>query len=71
MDFSQVTFIDITAADGFLNLVKELKNRGIALAFAHVRDEVRDDMRIAGIETIVGQSNFYERITDGVLARHS
>jgi MFS superfamily sulfate permease-like transporter len=54
-----------------LNLVKELKNRGIALAFAHVRDEVRDDMRIAGIETIVGQSNFYERITDGVLARHS
>jgi high affinity sulfate transporter 1 len=71
MDFSQVTFIDITAADGLLNLVKELKNRGIALAFARVRDSVRDDMRIAGIETIVGQSNFYERITDGVLARHS
>src|SRR5215831_7485007 len=71
MDFSQVTFIDITAADGFLNLVKELKNRGVALACAHVRDAVRDDMRIAGIETIVGQSNFYERITDGVLARHS
>src|SRR6516162_453731 len=71
MDFSQVTLIDITAADGLLNLVKELKNRGIALAFARVRDAVRDDMRIAGIETIVGQSNFYERITDGVLARHS
>src|SRR5262249_14721127 len=35
MDFSQVTFIDITAADGFLNLVKELKNRGVALTFAH------------------------------------
>jgi sulfate permease, SulP family len=68
LDFSQVNFIDVTASDWLLSLVKELKNRGIALAFARVRDTVRDDMRLAGIEAIVGQSNFYERITDGVHA---
>jgi len=27
-------------------------------------------MRLAGIEAIVGASNFYERITDGVRAWH-
>jgi hypothetical protein len=47
----------------------ELKNRGFTLAFARVRDSVRDDMRLAGIEAIVGPRNFYERITDGVRAR--
>jgi sulfate permease, SulP family len=69
LDFSQVNFIDISASDELLSLIKELKNRGIALAFACVRDAVRDDMRVAGIEGIVGPSNFYERITDGVRAR--
>jgi MFS superfamily sulfate permease-like transporter len=69
LDFSQVNFIDVTASDGLLSLVKELKNRGIALAFARVGDTVRDDMRLAGIEAIVNQRNFYERITDGVRAR--
>jgi anti-anti-sigma factor len=69
LDFSQVNFIDITAADALLSLIKELKNRGIAVAFARVRDEVRDDMRLAGIEAVVGPRNFFERVTDGVRAR--
>ena len=69
LDFSQVNFIDISASDELLSLIKELKNRGIALAFARVRDPVRDDMRLAGIEAIVGPRNFYERITDGVRTR--
>jgi anti-anti-sigma factor len=69
LDFSQVNFIDITASDVWLSLIKELKNRGIGLAFARVRDEVRDDMRVSGIEAVVGPQNFYERITDGVRAQ--
>jgi anti-anti-sigma factor len=69
LDFSQVNFIDVSASDAFLNLVKELEGRGIALAFARVRDSVRDDMRFAGIEAVVGPYNFYERITDGVRAK--
>ena len=71
LDFSQVNFIDITASDGLLSIIKELKNRGIAVALVRVRDEVRDDMRVAGIEAVVGPRNFYERITDGVRAQQS
>jgi MFS superfamily sulfate permease-like transporter len=69
LDFAPVNFIDVSAADGLLGLVKDLQKTGIIVAFARVRDPVRDDMRLAGIETIVGASNFYERITDGVYAQ--
>ena len=68
LDFGPVNFIDITASDELLSLIKALQSRGITLAFARVRDVVRDDMRLAGIEAIVGPSNFHERITDGVRA---
>ena len=68
LDFAPANFIDVTAGDELLSLVKELRNRGITVAFARVRDAVRDAMRIAGIEAIVGPDNFHERITDGVLA---
>jgi SulP family sulfate permease len=68
LDFGPVNFIDITASDELLSLIKELRTRGVTLAFARVRDVVRDDMRLAGIEAIVGPSNFHERITDGVRA---
>jgi SulP family sulfate permease len=34
-----------------------------------VRDEVRERMRLWGIEAPVGSANFYERVTDGVRAR--
>ena len=69
LDFSRVNFIDISASDELLSLIRELKNRGIALAFARVPDPVRDDMRLAGIEAMVGPRSFYERITDGICAR--
>src|SRR5215471_14363283 len=68
LDFGPVNFIDVTASDELLNLIKELKNKGITVAFARVRDVVRDDMRRAGIETIAGSLNFHERITDWVRA---
>ena len=68
LDFGAVNFIDVTASDELLSLIKELKNQGITVAFVRVRDVVRDDMRLAGIEAIVGSLNFYERITDGVRA---
>ena len=68
LDFAPVNFIDITAGDELLSLIKELQTRGITVAFVRVRDSVRDDMRRPGIEAIVGPSNFHERTTDGVLA---
>jgi anti-anti-sigma factor len=68
LDCSQINFIDISASDELLRRIKELQSRGITLAFARVRDAVRDDMRLVGIEAIVGPQNFYERITDGMRA---
>ena len=68
LGFDPVNFIDISAGDELLSLIKELQTRGITVAFVRVRYSVRDDMRRAGIEAIVGPSNFHERITDGVRA---
>ena len=68
LDFEPVNYVDVSAGDELLGLVKELESRGITVAFARVRDSVRDDMRRAGIEAIVGPSNFHERITEGVRA---
>jgi high affinity sulfate transporter 1 len=68
LDFASVDFIDITAGDELLRLVRELQKRGVRVAFVRVRDPIREDMRLAGIEEVVGPTNFYERITDGVRA---
>ena len=68
LDFGPVNFMDISASDELLSLIKKLQSQGVTLAFARVRDVVRDDMRLAGIEAIVGVANFHERITDGVRA---
>jgi len=63
-----VNFIDTTASDELLRFVEELHGQGVTLAFARLRDEVRERMRHGGIEAAVGPANFYERITDGVRA---
>jgi high affinity sulfate transporter 1 len=68
LDFASAEFIDVSGGDELLGLVEELQKKGISVAFARVRDAVRDDMRRAGIEEIVGPDNFHERVTDGVRA---
>jgi SulP family sulfate permease len=68
LDADSVDFIDTSACDALLNSIKELQNQGITVAFARVRDEVRDRLRLAGIEALVGSASFYERVTDGVNA---
>jgi high affinity sulfate transporter 1 len=68
LDADSVDFIDTSACDALLSSIKELQSRGITCAFARVRDEVRERMRLGGIEAVVGSANFYERVTDGVRA---
>jgi sulfate permease, SulP family len=68
VDADSVNFIDTSACDTLLNSIKELQSQGITFAYARVRDEVRERMRLAGIEAVVGSSHFYERVTDGLLA---
>ena len=68
LDFESVDFLDITGGDELLRVVRELQNKGIGVGFVRVRDPIREDMRLAGIEAAVGPANFYERVTDGVRA---
>jgi MFS superfamily sulfate permease-like transporter len=68
LDCASVDLIDISAGDELLGLIKELQQRNIAVGFVRVRDAVRDDMRRAEIEAVVGAANFFERTTDGVRA---
>ena len=68
VDAESVNFIDTSACDALLRLVNELQRRGISLAFARVRDQVRERLRLGGVEAAVGPANFHERITDGVTA---
>src|SRR5271165_1001335 len=68
LDADSVNFIDTSACDALLNSIKELQSQGSTFAFARVRDEVRERLRLAGIEAVVGSTNFYERVTDGVRA---
>ena len=68
VDAGSVNLMDTSACDALLNAIKELQAQGITFAFARVRDEVRERMRLGGVEAVVGPTNFYERVTDGVRA---
>jgi SulP family sulfate permease len=68
LDFSSVNFIDVSACDELLTFIKELHNQGVTVAFARVRDAVRENMQLGGSEAVAHLANFYERITDGVHA---
>jgi high affinity sulfate transporter 1 len=68
LDGESVNRIDISACDALLNIIQELQGQGITVAFARVRDQVREQMRLGDVEAVVGSTSFHERVTDGVRA---
>jgi high affinity sulfate transporter 1 len=68
VDAEAVNQVDVSACDTLLNIIQELQSQGITIAFARVRDYVRERMRLGGLEATVGSANFHERVTDGVRA---
>jgi SulP family sulfate permease len=66
LDADSVNFIDTSGCDTLLSSISELQSLSITVAFARVRDNVRELMRLGGVEAAVGPANFYERVTDGV-----
>lgn len=68
VDSESVNLVDTTALDELSNAVRMLRDEGITVALARVRDPVRERMRLEGLEAVVGPENFHERITDGVRA---
>jgi MFS superfamily sulfate permease-like transporter len=68
LDAESVNVLDVSACDALLNIIQELQSQGITFAFARVRDNIRERLRLGGLEAIVGSANFHERVTDGVRA---
>jgi high affinity sulfate transporter 1 len=68
LDAESVNLIDVSACDALLLIIQELQGQGITCAFARVRDLVRERLRLGGVEAVVGPTNFYDRLTDGVRA---
>jgi high affinity sulfate transporter 1 len=68
VDAEAVNLIDVSACDALGSLIQELRSQGITFAVARVRDNIRERMRLGGLEAIVGAANFHERVTDGVRA---
>jgi MFS superfamily sulfate permease-like transporter len=68
LDAESVNFIDASAGDELVAFLKKLREEGITVAFVRVLDSVRERLRMAGIEAVVGAGDFHDRITDGVHA---
>jgi MFS superfamily sulfate permease-like transporter len=68
LDAESINFIDASASEELVAFLKRLRDDGVTVAFARVRDSVRERMRLAGIEAVVGETDFHDRITDGVQA---
>jgi anti-anti-sigma regulatory factor len=68
LDMSPVSYIDVSACDELIIFIKELKSRGVTIAFARVRDAVRENLQLSKIEAVVSPADFHERITDGISA---
>ena len=62
------TDIDVTAGEMLRDLIDELDALGIQLAFAELKDPVRDRLRRYGIETAIGADRFFPTIGVAVAA---
>ena len=61
-----VTSIDVTAADGIVELDEALRERGIELCFAEMKDPVKDKLKRFGIFTRFGEDRFFATIDEAV-----
>src|SRR5205085_12704753 len=58
VDAEAVGHIDCTAGDELLRFVAVLQGENVTVAFARVRDQVRDALRKGGVEAAVGPASF-------------
>jgi high affinity sulfate transporter 1 len=63
-----VTSVDVTAADALAELDERLRKEGIELAFAELKDPVKDKLRRFGLYERFGQRGFFPTIESAVEA---
>jgi hypothetical protein len=57
-----ITDIDVTAGETLAVLHADLAAAGVGLAFAELKDPVRDHLRRYGVEAAIGPEHFYPTI---------
>jgi SulP family sulfate permease len=60
--------MDTTGGEQLINLHEELEKDGIQVAFAKVKDPLREMMRKTGVEEAIGPENYHGSVDDGVRA---
>ena len=63
-----VTSIDVTAADVISDLGDALRQAGVELCFAEMKDPVKDKLKRFGLFTRLGEETFYATIEEAVSA---
>ena len=61
-----VTSVDVTAADVLLELKKRLDTEGVVLAFAEMKDPVKDELKELGVFSQFEQDHFFPTIGQAV-----
>ena len=64
-----ITGLDVTAADALADLSATLKESGVQLSFAELKDPVQDKLKRFGLFTLLGEENFYPTI-ESAIASH-
>ncbi len=68
IDAEAISDVDSSGAQAINELLDMLEDRDIALAFARVRTELRDELQDSRIEERVGAERIYLEVDDGVAA---
>ena len=63
-----VTSVDVTAADVVCDLDDRLRQAGIDLCFAEMKDPVKDKLKRFGVYTRIGENSFFQTIGEAVNA---
>ena len=68
VDCQTMNLIDTTGAGALIGLSEELREKGIRLSLARVRDALREPIRRTGVERAIGEERIYDTVADGVKA---
>jgi high affinity sulfate transporter 1 len=61
-----ITSVDVTAADALVELDRALRDAGVELCFAEMKDPVKDKLKRFGLFTSLGESRFFATIGESV-----
>jgi SulP family sulfate permease len=59
LDLAASTDLDVAATDALVELLEDLRGRGVELRLAHARAGVRDRMRRTGFMAALGEDHLY------------